>query len=362
MPPATPPDQQSGHHAHPSGPVPILILNWNGLADTIECVNAVLGQQDVDFHVIVADNGSDGDDYARLSERYASDSRVEIRRNEENLGFARGMNVLLHEVLAAPKSGAEFVGLLNNDAVPEPGWLAALIDAARAEGAGAAASRMLRRDDPTRLDNAGHIFLNTGEVLPRGGGQPAASFTEPVDVVGACAGACVFRLDMLEDIGLFDEFFSTGYEDAELGIRAMLAGYRQVYVPGAVVHHRIGASIDKIRDRQYAIRLQVNINYAYLKLMPVAVMAWNAPWVLARTLAMLIVPALTFRWRLFSVQLAALAQSGRVGWQAYLGRKKFGRRRISAMEVIRRQDFFAGVYWAYFKRFVWHRERTIFER
>ena len=73
---------------------------------------------------------------------------------------------------------------------------------------------------------------------------------------------------MLEEIGLFDEFFSTGYEDAELGLRAMLAGYTQIFAPEAVVRHRIGASIDKIRDRRYAVRLQVNINYTYLKLMP----------------------------------------------------------------------------------------------
>ena len=53
---------------------------------------------------------------------------------------------------------------------------------------------------------------------------------------------------MLHDIGIFDEFFSTGYEDAELGLRAMLAGYRQIFAPGAVVRHQIGASIDKIRD------------------------------------------------------------------------------------------------------------------
>lgn len=345
-----------------SSQIPVLILNWNGFADTVECMDALLESTAVEFRVILVDNGSAGDDLARLSARYAGDPRIEVRANAGNLGFAKGMNQLLLELLGMGRERPEYVALLNNDATPEPEWLAELAAAAAETGAGALASRMLRRDDDSRLDNAGHMFMNTGEVLPRGAGRSPAEFEEPAEVAGACGGACLLSLDMLEDIGIFDEFFDTGYEDAELGIRAMLAGYRQVYVPGAVVHHRIGASIDKIRDRQYAIRLQININYAYLKLMPVAVMIWNAPWILARTIAMLLVPLLTFRWRLLSVQWAALAQSGRVARHACRGRKTFGRRRIGVVQVVRRQEFFAKVYWGYFKRFVWHGERTIFER
>lgn len=355
------PSKSSGDRAPAGEAIPVLILNWNGLADTVECVDAVLGQQDVDFRVVVADNGSDGDDYVRLSERYAADRRVEVRRNPENLGFARGMNVLFHELLDGRPAAAEFVALLNNDAVPEPGWLAGLVAAADTKGAGAVASRMLRRDDPTLLDNAGHVFLNTGEVLPRGGGQPATAFAMPADVVGACAGACLLRLDMLEDIGLFDEFFSTGYEDAEFGLRAMLAGYRQIYAPDAVVRHRIGASIDKIRNRRYAVRLQVNINYTYLKLMPLGLVAWNAPWLVLKSLAMLVVPLLILRWRLFGVQASALVETVRIVKPAIRMRRSASRR-ISVLEAIRRQEFFAPTYWQYFRRFVLGRRPTVFER
>jgi len=344
------------------GEIPVLVLNWNGFADTVECIDALLKSTGVEFRVVLVDNGSAGDDFGRLQQRYGHDSRIEVRANASNLGFARGMNKLFRELLAMGSERPGYVALLNNDATPEPEWLGALASAAAESGAGALASRMLRRDDESRLDNAGHMFMNTGEVLPRGAGHRPSEFSEPADVAGACGGACLLSLDMLDDIGIFDEFFDTGYEDAELGIRAMLAGYRQVYVPAAVVHHRIGASIDKIRDRQYAIRLQVNINYTYLKLMPMAVMAWNAPWLLARTLAMLLVPLLTLRWRLLSVQWAALVQTLRVGRQAWCERGKFDRRRLSALEVVRRQHFFARVYWGYFKRFVWRGERTIFER
>ncbi len=342
--------------------VVVLILNWNGLADTFACVDALLQTQGAAFRAIVVDNGSDGDDFAQLRARYEQDSRVEVRANAENLGFARGMNALLAELLQRDEAKPEFVALLNNDAIPEPDWLAQLLATAQKSGAGAVASRMIRYDDPDCLDNAGHVFLNTGEVLPRGAGQSPDVFSEPADVVGACAGACLYRLDMLEQIGLFDEFFDTGYEDAELGLRAMLAGFRQVYAPGAVVRHRVGASIDKIRDRDYAVRLQVNINYTYLKLMPVPVMLWNLPWILLKTCALLIVPLFTLRWRLLQVQWLALVRSFGVLGKALQSRRRMPQRTMVLTRIIGSQRFFLGLYWRYFRRFVLARERTIFER
>lgn len=342
--------------------IPVIVLNWNGVDDTIECVDALLTGQGVDYRVVLVDNGSSGDDLERLRARYGGRARIELRRNPQNLGFARGVNAVLTELLADPDARPKFVALLNNDAIPESGWLSALVSAAESSGAGAVASRMLRYDDPNKLDNAGHIFLNTGEILPRGGGQPAGDYSESVPVEGVCGGACLLRSAMLEDIGLFDEFFSTGYEDAELGLRAMLAGYSQIFAPRAVVRHRIGASIDKIRDLNYAVRLQVNINYTYVKLVPWPVMVWNLPWILLKTVALLILPLLIGRWRLLKVQWMAFGRSIRF-LPAMLGaRRKFAGRRISAMDVIRRQEFFARLYGGYFRRFVLGGKPTIFER
>ena len=342
--------------------IPIIILNWNGVDDTIECVDALLAGEGVDYRVVLVDNGSSGDDFERLQARYASKECVELRRNPDNLGFARGVNAVLHDLLARPESRPEFIALLNNDAVPEPDWLAALLTMAGSCDAGAVSSKMLRYDDRNKLDNAGHVFLNTGEVLPRGAGRPAGEFDAPAEVLGACAGACLYSTAMLRDIGTFDEFFDTGYEDVELGLRALLAGYRQVYAPDAVVRHRIGASIDKIRDRSYAVRLQVNINYTYLKLMPWPVIVWNTPWIVLKTAALLIVPLLMGRWRLLSVQATALADTIRQGSRIAAARGQFRKRRISSRKVIACQTFFARSYWKYFRKFVLGRQKTIFER
>jgi len=341
--------------------VPVVILNWNGLKDTQQCVDHLLASRGVSFRVILVDNGSDGDDYARLQARYGDHRLIDLRCNSENLGFARGMNQVLAELLAAG-GASPYVVLLNNDAFPEPEWLAALVEAAERTGAGAVASCMLRHDDPDRLDNAGHVFLNTGEVLPRGAGEPPGQHASEVAVEGVCGGACLIRLQMLEDIGLFDPFYSTGYEDAELGLRALLAGHTQVYQPRARARHRIGASIDKVRDREYAVRLQVNINYAYFKLMPWSVIAWNAPWLAIKTVALLCVPAVTGRWKLLAVQWRALRETLRCAPVIATARRQRPARRIAALEIIRCQEFFLKRYWQYFRRFVLARQPTIFER
>lgn len=349
-------------HPRRGGPVPVVVLNWNGVDDTVRCVEHLLASRGATFRALVVDNGSDGDDYERLVECFDDHPSVEIRRNEFNLGFARGVNRVLAELLADETERSDYVVLLNNDAFPEPEWLANLIGAAARIRAGAVTSCMLREDDPSLLDNAGHVFLNTGEILPRGAGQPASHFGQEAYVAGVCGGACLLRLDMLAEIGTFDEFYSTGYEDAELGLRAMRAGYEQVYEPTARVRHKIGASIDKIRDKDFAVTLQININYAYFKLMPVMLIIWNLPWILLKQVAILLVPALIGRWRLCRVQWAALAGSIRVVPSILRARRKSGPRRLSAIALARRQSFFLPIYVRYFIRFVIGNRRTIFER
>ncbi|MFW6341174.1 MAG: glycosyltransferase, partial [Wenzhouxiangella sp.] len=147
--------------------MPVLVLNWNGLDDTITCIDHLLASESVGYRVILVDNASQGDDYQQLTDRFGHHQGIELRRNPENLGFARGMNQILAELLAADQEERpQYAALLNNDAFPEPGWLAALVDMAETTGAGAVASCMLRHDNPRILDNAGHVFLNTGEVLP----------------------------------------------------------------------------------------------------------------------------------------------------------------------------------------------------
>lgn len=342
-------------------PVTIVILNWNGVDDTVECVDSLLIQSVQDFQVVLVDNGSDGDDADRLERRYGRDPRFEIRRHDSNLGFARGMNAVLETVLE--RGSLEHLVLLNNDTVLDRRWLEALLAAARESGAGSIASRMINYNDRGRLDNAGHVWLNTGEILPRGTGEAPQDYARPATLVGGCAGAMLYRVEMLRDIGLFDPYFDTGYEDAEMGLRAFQAGYPTFYCPQALVYHKVSRSIDKIRDLNYAIKIQQNINYTYLKLAPWPLILINAPFILIKTLGVLFTALLFLRIQLFRAHWRALTGTWRDLPKARAARRASARlRRIGWWPMLRSQHFFLSVYGRYFREYLLTGKKTVFER
>ena len=157
--------------------IPIIILNWNGFEDTQQCVEHALAQTGVSYRIWVIDNGSDGDDFANLQALFGSHPLVTVTRNESNLGFTGGMNAAMESILSDPDDCPEYLALLNNDAFVSNIWLYELHQKAL-DGAGAVASSMRCFSDPNLMDNAGHVWLNTGEVLPRGARELADRFDQ----------------------------------------------------------------------------------------------------------------------------------------------------------------------------------------
>jgi len=134
--------------------------------------------------------------------------------------------------------------LLNNDTEVAPAWVAALVDAfARHPEAGTAASKMLLFDRRDTFHTAGDFYRVDGLPGNRGVWQKdVGQYDREEYVFGACGGALAVRRDVLEAIGLLDDDFFFSAEDVDFAWRAQLAGYRCVYVPGAVVYHRLAAS------------------------------------------------------------------------------------------------------------------------
>lgn len=266
-------------------PVPVprplvaaIVLNWNGFADTCAAVDSLLTQTWRELLVHVVDNASSGDDADRLADRYGD--RIRLRRHMANLGFPDGHNGLLAELLASPM-GPAYVVLLNNDAVAAPDWVERLVDAAEGDATvGACTSLMLFRDRPEVVENAGIVMLHSGEAIPRGRGRPASVFATAVDVLGACAGAALFRAAALRQVGLFRSEFFLNFEDVDLSLRLVAAGWRIRYVPEAKVRHGLNQSIAKVRDEAFAIRSIRNMDFAYLINMPWPVLLAATPWLL----------------------------------------------------------------------------------
>ena len=213
------------------------MVTWNRKELLRACLASLAGQSGVAFETIVVDNGST-DGSADMAE---TEFGASVIRNRENRGFCAANN----QGIAAARG--EYVALLNNDAEAEPGWLAALLRAcSQSSDVGMAASKILIWEDPRRIDKAGHLIFPDGQNRGRGAGdEDRGQYDREEDALWPDGCAALYRMEMLRRIGGFDEDFFAYGDDAELGLRARIAGWRCVYTPEAVVRHHRGSTLGK---------------------------------------------------------------------------------------------------------------------
>jgi len=274
--------------------VPIIIINWNGITDTIECIESLLKMSYTNYHIYLIDNGSDNQEGYILSQNYADLDSLSVIRYDENFGFTKAHLKIWDDMLN--KTEAPYIALLNNDTAVEPDWLEELLNFADVRKVDIVSSKMIDYTHRDLMDNAGHRMLNTGEIIPIGFSQPIADYTKPIENVGACAGACLYRTEMLQEIGFFDPYFTTGYEDAEFGLRATISGYLCMYCPEAIVYHKRGASIKKVFNRDYSIMIQTSILYSYFKLVPTKNIVLSVPSIIFKNISIPVIDILFQRW------------------------------------------------------------------
>ena len=211
-------------------------MNWNRKDLLRACLESVRRQSGVPFETILVDNGStDG------SQNLAAEFGAHLICNQTNRGFCAANN----QGIAAARG--EFVALLNNDAEAEPGWLANLYRAcSREPHVGMAASKILVWEDPTRIDKVGHLIFPDGQNRGRGAGAlDRGQFDREQEVLWPDGCAAMYRKSMLDRIGGFDEDFFAYGDDAELGLRARIAGWTCIYAPDAIVRHHRGSTLGK---------------------------------------------------------------------------------------------------------------------
>ena len=245
--------------------VSVIVLNYNGRDLIGECLSALRGQSYRDFELIVVDNAStDGSaDAARELLAGEMDSgRAKLVELGHNLGFAGG------NAEGLKSATGRHVALLNNDAVPGETWLSELVAAMEGDpAAGVCASLLVARDDPARIDSAGDGCVTSGHGIKRGSGEPAADYSEPGYVFGACAAAVLYRREMLDEVGFLDVDFFLNCEDTDLNFRAQLMGWKCRYVPAALVRHGVSSSIGRLSDLG-VYHSSRNDEYVWIKNMP----------------------------------------------------------------------------------------------
>ncbi len=212
-----------------------VVPTWNGREDTLACLDSLR-----DVKVVCVDNGS-SDGTAHAVERRHPE--VELIRNGTNLGFAGGSNAGIRRAL---QRGADWVLLLNNDAIAEPGLVPALERAAaERRDAGVLACKVLFADAPDTLEYAGarfHVLLGYSGRQRGYGRRDDGRFDELRDVGRATGAAMAVSRAAIERAGLLDERLFAYVEDAEWCLRIRAAGFAIVFVPDARVRHRGGSS------------------------------------------------------------------------------------------------------------------------
>jgi GT2 family glycosyltransferase len=278
------------------GAISVVVVTWNRRNLLRSCLQSLsLQNLNHPFEVVVIDNGSDDGSPDMVAEEYGSSAgfRVKLIRNPDNRGFCAANN----QGFAA--SDTEFVALLNNDAEAEPDWLEKLTTAFDGRpDVGMAASKILVHEDPRRIDKAGHLIYPDGQNRGRGSGElDEGQYDRVEEILWPDGCAAMYRRAMLDEIGGFDEDFFAYADDAELGLRARIAGWNCLYIPDAVVRHHRGATLGLRSSRRLEL-IERNRLLLATKLFP-----WSLLWLNGVYYAM----------RLGAGVWAAIAGQGEVG-------------------------------------------------
>lgn len=248
-----------------NGRVSVVIPNWNGRKWLGPCLQSLRRQSYRNFKIIVVDNGSVDGSVSFLQTEFPE---VQIVTLPVNVGFAAGMNAGIRVAQGT------YIAALNNDTEVDADWLANMVAVMDAQPEFSVFACKIM--DFTRRD----IFDSLGDGYSRSGlsfklaarCRDDGSFTEPFEVFGACAAACIYRKSMLDEVGLYDEDFFAYMEDVDLCIRARLAGYRCLAIPSAVVYH-VGSATSGGSASAFSVRLTTrNVFAVILKNVPLAML------------------------------------------------------------------------------------------
>ncbi|CAL1241873.1 glycosyltransferase family 2 protein [Candidatus Methylocalor cossyra] len=220
--------------------ISIIILNWNGKEDTLECLSSVRGIDYPAYDIIVADNGSSDDSVSSIREAYPE---VTILENGANLGFAEGNNRAIRYAL---QHGADAVVLLNNDTIVDSNILRAFCDAyITLPNAGILGATAFYYDRPEIVWAAGANWdYSIHEQRFIGQGLPRSSLPDnkPYEVEFVLGCALFVHREVIDSIGVMDPIFFLEYEDTDWCWRAKKKGYKNYSVPDAILWHKVSSS------------------------------------------------------------------------------------------------------------------------
>jgi hypothetical protein len=225
------------------------------------------------------DNASEDGSVDLIREKFPQTRLICLK---ENTGFCHAVNVGIQN------SDSPYVLLLNNDTKVYPDFIkniyAPMEDMGGRNGNRqifSVSAAMLMWDKPELMDDAGDVYTIMGWAFSRGKGKPYANYQKRAHIFSACGGAALYRRDILDKIGLFDEKHFAYLEDLDLGYRANIYGCINLYEPKARVVHYGSASTGSRYNAWKTKRAAANSVYVIAKNLPLFFKVLHFPFLLA---------------------------------------------------------------------------------
>lgn len=262
--------------------VTVVIPNYNGMKYLKTCLDSLARQVFQEFDTIVVDNASADESRTFIRENYPW---VRLIVMDKNTGFSGAVNRGIRE------AKTPYVILLNNDTEADRKFVLEMVQIMDSdERIFSANCKLVQFYNRDRLDDAGDLYTIVGWGFQRGVDHSSQSYNRRTDVFSACAAAAIYRRDVFKKIGLFDRRHFAYLEDIDVGYRARIAGYCNVYCPDAVVYH-VGSGTSGSKYNSFKVRLSArNSIYLNYKNMPFLQLSVNMPFLLLGYL---------IKWRFF---------------------------------------------------------------
>ncbi len=220
--------------------VKIIILNWNGKKDTLECLASVMSMDYKNYDVIVVDNGSTDGSVDAIRECYPD---VKIIENGKNIGYAAGNNAGIYRAL---EDKVDYVFILNNDVIVDPNLLTKLVDVSELDGEiGIVGPANYYYDKPDILWSMGASLSRKGDVDNKiiGQGELGLLWNHIQEVDSIVGSAILVKKEVFSKVGVFDERYFLCHEEYDFSARVAGSGYKSISVPSAKIWHKVGASL-----------------------------------------------------------------------------------------------------------------------
>ena len=220
--------------------VDIILLNWNGLKDTLDCLDSLYQSDYKNFRIIAVDNGSTDDSVKTIRAAYPA---ITLLETGQNLGYAEGNNVGIRYSL---KNNPDYILVLNNDTLVASTMVSELVNAARKYPKGILGPITYYQDQPDVIWWAGTFWLaDKLQFTHRGDreidhGNKYGKIEECDYVVGSALFAST---KIYHEIGLLDARYFLTFEETDWCYRAKKIGYQCYCIPQAKLWHKVSSSL-----------------------------------------------------------------------------------------------------------------------